>query len=59
MYYGPYSAGFGYALRAIAQEFFMRYQPHSRVLSCAKGRSVGFCYLLWAIAQDLVMYYGP
>ncbi len=53
-----HSAGFGFALWVIAQDFFMRYEPQRRILLYAMGRSTGFCYALWALAQDSVMRFG-
>ncbi len=42
------SAGFGYALLAIAQDFVVCYEPQRRIYNA-----------LWAVAQDFVMRYGP
>jgi hypothetical protein len=46
------SAGFGYALWAIAQGLVIRYGPQRRIWLGATGRGAAFGYALWAIGQN-------
>jgi hypothetical protein len=47
-----HSAGFGYALWAIAQGLVIRYGPYRRIQLSAICRCAAFGYALWAIAQN-------
>jgi type IV secretory pathway TrbD component len=47
-----HSAGFGYALWAIAQGLVIRYGPQRRIWLSAMGCGAVFGYALWAIAQN-------
>jgi hypothetical protein len=47
-----HSAGFGYALWAIAQGLGICYGPLRRIWLIAMGRGAAFGYALWAIVQN-------
>jgi hypothetical protein len=47
-----HSAGFGYALWAIAQGLVIPYGPLRKIWLSAMGPGAGFGYVLWAIAQN-------
>jgi hypothetical protein len=47
-----HSAGFVYALWAIAQGLVIRYGPQRRIWLSAMGRGAVFGFALWAIAQN-------
>jgi hypothetical protein len=47
-----HSAGFGYALWAIAQAMIIRYGPWQKIWSRATDHGAAFGYALWAIAQN-------